>query len=325
MNLSARDRHRDISCADFFGDGPNERPSAQEELAMHVIVLQNEKAGTTEASESDIRSAFEAAGATADVRGVSGKHLAEEAKRALAARPDVVVAAGGDGTISAVAGALVDQSVPMGILPLGTLNHFAKDIGVPLELSQAVETIVNGFWTAVDAAEVNGRVFVNNSSLGMYPQIVRSREEQRSRLGRSKWLALFLASLSVFRRFPTMQIRLDTRADSEHLKTPLLFVGNNVYETDLLSQKGRTCLDRGELSLVSVRSQSRFGLVRLAFKSLIGSLEQERDFQSQCLPEFWVESRRRYLDVAVDGEVVRMRPPLHYRIRPGALRVLCCA
>lgn len=287
-----------------------------------VIVLWNRKAGKNPGQEKQIQEALEKAGLQGEVRALRGPQLGEEARRAAASDADVVVAAGGDGTVSAVAGALAGGSKPMGVLPMGTLNHFAKDLSLPLNLTQAVEGIAKGTPHPVDVAEVNGNVFVNNSSLGLYPTIVREREQQRVRLGRNKWLALFFATFSVFRRFPTLQVRLNTREDSEHLNTPLVFVGNNEYEVDLLSVKGRTCLDRGELSLYLVRSASRFALLRLAILSLIGSLRQERDFSAQCLKEFWVETRRRSLDVALDGEVIRMKPPLHYKTRPKALMVM---
>lgn len=287
-----------------------------------VIVLWNKKAGANEAEARHIEEALQNAGAAVSIVPVAGAKLQQEARRALESRPSVLVAAGGDGTISAVAGAIAGSSVPLGVIPLGTLNHFAKDLGIPMDLRKAAEVIVHGTPAAVDVAQVNGRVFVNNSSLGLYPKIVRHREEQRVRLGRSKWLALIFATLSVFRRFPTVRVRLDTREESEHLTTPLVFVGNNEYEIDLLSVRGRNCLDRGELSLYLVRSAGRFTLLRLSLLSSFGMLRQERDFSAQCLKEFWVESRRRHLDVAVDGEVVRMAPPLHYRSWPGALHVM---
>lgn len=287
-----------------------------------AIVIWNRKAGVDDTQEQHLLDAFRQASIDASIRHAPGPRLLDEARRALAAQPDIIVAAGGDGTISSVASVLVGQSTPLGVLPLGTLNHFAKDVGIPGEMQDAVNLIATGEADPIDVAEVNGRVFLNNSSLGLYPLAVRDREEQRAKLGRGKWWAMFLAALSAFRRFPLMQLRLDTREGSEHLKTPLIFVGNNEYEMDLFSVKSRSCLDRGHLGLYTVRSASRFGILRLSFLSLFRALKQERDFSAQCLKEFWVETRRRYVDVAVDGEVVRMTPPLHYRIIPKSLFVL---
>ncbi len=143
------------------------------------------------------------------VRGLLGRGDAEVEVREIApgasvdgaiaaaksARPDVLVAGGGDGTVSAVAAALVDSDIVLGVLPLGTLNHFAKDLGIPLLLEAAAGAIVAGRTARIDVGEVNGRVFVNNSSIGLYPEIVRDREQQQRRLGRGKWPALAWASL----------------------------------------------------------------------------------------------------------------------------------
>lgn len=287
-----------------------------------AIILWNQKAGQTRGQERQLREACVKAGLDADLRPVHGSQLADEARRARDSAVDLVAAAGGDGTVSAVAGVLAGSKIPLGVIPMGTLNHFAKDLSLPLTINQAVEVLATGTPVAVDVAEVNGRVFINNSSLGLYPSMVRDREDQRRRLGRSKWLALVFAVMAVFRRFPTVKVRLGTAEGSEFLDTPLVFVGNNEYEIDQLAVNGRKCLDAGQLSLYYVRSASRFALLRLAFLSMIGSLSRERDFGAQCLREFWVESRRRHLDVSLDGEVARLTPPLHYRIRPKDLLVM---
>jgi diacylglycerol kinase family enzyme len=208
------------------------------------------------------------------------------------------------------------------VLPLGTLNHFARDVGLPLGLDEAARVIATGAARPVDVGEVNGHTFLNNSSLGLYPRIVKERDEQRLHLGRNKWLALLAAAFSVFRRFPTVELRLHADGETLSRKTPLLFVGNNKYEIRLLSVRGRACLDRGELCVYIVRSTSRFGLLWLALRSLLGRLDQARDFDALCVPECWIESRRRRLRVAFDGETAVLTPPLHYRSRPGALRVL---
>ena len=118
-----------------------------------------------------------------------GDEIAAAVRKAVAERPRMIVAGGGDGTVSTVAAALVDTDIVFGVLPLGTLNHFAKDLGVPLELADAVALLASGRPKRVDVGEVNGRIFVNNSSLGLYPDIVRDRERQQKRLGRGKWLA----------------------------------------------------------------------------------------------------------------------------------------
>src|SRR5688572_12855412 len=152
---------------------------------MNLIVLLNAKAGSVTSTalreEAErVRQAFLGHGVDVHVRPVAGFQLAKEAKHAATAGVDAVVAAGGDGTISSIAGVLAGGKVPLGVLPLGTLNHFAKDLGIPLDLSAAAKVILEGHVREVDVAEVNGHVFINNSSIGIYPQVVRDRDSQRT-------------------------------------------------------------------------------------------------------------------------------------------------
>jgi diacylglycerol kinase family enzyme len=291
---------------------------------MRVVVFMNERAGTAQTAGnrgSSLEDALRAAGLDADIRRVSGHRLTAAAKAACDERPDAIVAGGGDGTVSAVASALVDTPIPLGVLPLGTLNHFAKDLGIPLTTPEALALLRQGRIADIDVGDVNGHIFLNNSSLGVYPRIVLDREAQRGRHGMGKWLAMLLAIIKAFRRFPLVEVRLSDDKDSRLLKTPLVFVGNNRYQLDLLNVGTRACLDRGELSLYVANVQSRWGMLRLTFRALLGRLEQDRDFETFCLSQCWIETRRRTLHVAFDGEVEKMSPPLHYRARPGALRV----
>lgn len=254
-----------------------------------------------------------------------GSELTELVRRALHEDCRPIVAGGGDGTISAVASMLVGTNSTLGVLPLGTLNHFAKDMRIPLELEDAARVCIEGRAVNVDVGEVNGRVFLNNSSLGLYPSIVQRREKLQHRLGGGrggKWPAFFWAAMAVLRRYPFLAVRL--HADDRELvrRTPFIFVGNNEYEMESFNIGGRSCLDKGQLSLYTSRRTGRFGLLRFAIRALFGSLRHDKDFDALCTKEIIVETRRRHLRVATDGEVTLMNTPLHYRVRPGALRVL---
>ena len=154
-----------------------------------------------------------------------------------------------DGTVSAVASALAGSNAILGILPMGTLNHFAKDMHIPLDLEAAVATITRGKTAHCDVGEVNGRIFVNNSSLGLYPSMVFERDLQQRRTGRSKWTAVFWASLTVLRRFRSVRVRMKINGQTCVRKTPFVFVGNNEYEIEGLNVGTRSCLNSGHLSL----------------------------------------------------------------------------
>jgi diacylglycerol kinase family enzyme len=291
---------------------------------LHVIVLTNPHAGGRADRAAELREAFESCGATADVRKVHGEALTAAAERA-SKEPGVnaIVAAGGDGTVSAAAAALDGTGIPLGVIPSGTLNHFARDLGLPLALGPAVKVIVAGHTRRVDVAEVNRRMFINNSSIGLYPHIVGKRDSlRRQRLGHNKWIAMLIAILSVFRRYPSVRVRIGVSGQTALRTTPFVFVGNNRYEMDFTNLGKRQRLDGGELCVYFANRTGRFGLFLLALRTLIGRLEQAEDFDAISATEVWIETPKRQLRVALDGEVVRLAPPLHYRIRPAALTVI---
>src|SRR6266404_5387830 len=251
----------------------------------------------------------------------NGPELLELARRAVRDDYQTIVAGGGDGTVSTVAGVLAGTRKTLGVLPLGTLNHFAKDLQLPLDLDGAMETIMAGRTVQVDVGEVNGRTFINNSSLGLYPRIVKEREKQQQ-LGWGKWPAFVWAAITVLRRYPLLNVRLSLDGKQLARRTPFVFIGNNEYEMEGFNIGRRACLDKGELSLYITHRTGRLGLLRLALRALLGGLRNERDFTALRTKEVWIETRHRRLRVAFDGETTIMKPPLHYRVLPGALRVI---
>lgn len=293
---------------------------------VNIVVIINGSAGAghDEAMAGELREKCLAHGLAAKVilaRG--GAEMTRAAQAALADGADAVVAGGGDGTINAVASVLAGTGLPFGVLPLGTLNHFAKDVGVPLGLDDAVANLARGVSKAVDVGEVNGQLFLNNSSLGLYPDMVRDREKQQHRLGRGKWLAAFWATLGALRRFPFLNVRLTLDDGEEHARrTPFVFIGNNEYTMSGLQIGARAALDRGTLSLYVAQRPGRLGLLRFAWRALCGRLAQEKDVDVLAAQSVLIETRHTRIPVATDGEVSVMTTPLHYRIRPAALRVI---
>ncbi|HYJ05102.1 MAG TPA: diacylglycerol kinase family protein [Chthoniobacterales bacterium] len=283
----------------------------------------NRGAGGPEDPQARIVELFARLGETPRILQPTGdKDITAIAREAAKGSEQIIVAAGGDGTISAVASELAGTDKILGVLPIGTLNHFAKDLGIPLELEAAVRAIKEENTAAVDAAEVNGRIFINNSSLGIYPQIVSQREEQQERLARGKWPAFLWATVQAFRRFPFLDLRVTFEGQRLSRKTAFLFVGNNEYEIAGFKLGSRACLNAGRLGLYFSHGTGRLGLIRLALHALLGRVDQAKDFEAFCVAEARIETGHRRLLVARDGEVEWMETPLNYRIRPGALRVL---
>ena len=290
-----------------------------------IAVIVNAHAGGKydDAWAQQLTQQFLDAGLTVSVTLASdGDTMVRVTRDAVASGARIVVAGGGDGTINAVASALAGSACALGVLPLGTLNHFAKDLGIPLAVNEAIACIAAGNVRLVDTGEVNDTLFLNNSGLGMYPDIVRDREHQQQRLGRGKWLAFASATISALRRYPFLTVRLTIDGKEQVHETPFIFIGNNVYSMSGFTLGTRTTLDDGLLSLYITERTSRIGLVGLALRSLVGRLQQARDFNALVAREMVIETRHRRLPVATDGEVNWMNTPLHYRIRPGALRVL---
>jgi diacylglycerol kinase family enzyme len=292
---------------------------------MKVRVIANRGGGAfirDQKLEKWIDAALEAADVDADVRLVDGGEIADAfAEAARAPGLDAVVAAGGDGTISCAAGHFAGNDRPLGILPLGTLNHLARDAGIPADLDAAAAVIAAGHAQPVDVAEVNGRVFVNNSGVGLYPDMVRFREAEQGR-GRSKRWAMLAAASRALRSFRRRRLWISAPGVETPIRTPLLFVGNNRYRASLFALGHREALDEGELSLHAVRAKSRVHLLWAGVRGLIGRLDQQRDFVNLYTTEAVISSDHPRLTISADGETFSMETPLHYRIRPKALRLI---
>jgi diacylglycerol kinase family enzyme len=294
-------------------------------LSSTVPVIINAGAGNPHVAHrsQELAALFLAGGIDVDIRlARTGAEIDTLIRAAVAERPRMLVAAGGDGTISTAAAALAGTDITLGVLPFGTLNHFAKDLGVPLDLEASVQNIVENNVIAVDVGEVNGRVFINNSSLGLYPDIVRDRERQQTRLGRGKWRSFLWASIAVLRRSPFLTVRIEVEGTKRGFATPLVFIGNNEYKMEGFDIGVRESLERGVLSVYIVKRPGRSALVRLSLAALFGRLKQARDFEALTARDFVIETRRRQVLVAADGEVHQMQTPLHYRARPRSLRVI---
>jgi YegS/Rv2252/BmrU family lipid kinase len=251
----------------------------------------------------------------------SGAEVARLAKQAAQDKWTVIVAGGGDGTVNTVASQAIGADKILGVLPLGTFNHFARDLKIPSDLELAAQAIVSGRTINVDVGEVNGGIFLNNSSLGLYPTIVSEREKKQ-RLGAGKWPAFVWAAVAALRRYPFLDVRLSADGKEFRRRTPFVFIGNNEYLMERFNIGVRECLDKGRLSVYITNRTGRWGLVRLALRALLGRLREDKDFLALCTKEVRIQTRHKRLRVAFDGEVELMPPPLHYRSRPGALRVI---
>lgn len=291
--------------------------------AIEVIVNAGSGSVLGDETARTLRERFIAYGVRANVHlAESGAEIVRLAKQAAIGDAEIVVAGGGDGTISSVAAEIAGAGKIFGVLPLGTLNNFSKDLGIPQSLGGAVRTIASGQPIEIDLAEVNGRLFINNSSIGLYPKMVIRRERQQQKLGRGKWAAALWASVRIFRTSPFLRVEIELDGKVFERRTPFVFVGNNEYEMDLYNIGRRRRLDSGKLSLYFLHRQGRWGLVVLAWKTATRQLRQWKDFEAVETEHVIVRKKRRRARVAIDGETMIMSTPLEYRILPKAMKVI---
>ena len=303
-----------------------------------ILVLINAGAGTVQKAGADtfsrqVSTGLAQRGVEANVVVVKGAELKARAEAFAQApgggRSRALIVGGGDGTVNTAAAVCASCDVVLGLLPLGTLNHFAKDLGIPVTLDGALDVIAAGNVRAVDAGEVNGRLFVNNSSIGIYPFLVDQRDAEQKQRTVGKWVALVPALFRTLRSASWHRITLATDEGPESAaqgtrRTPCLFVGNNTY--DLAALGKRSSLTAGTLCVYIVRRSSWWGLLtlpfKIAFQRTLGHLDPEHDIELLKVSAVSIRSHRSRLRIAIDGETVHEQTPLVYRSRPAALRVL---
>jgi diacylglycerol kinase family enzyme len=292
-----------------------------------IPVIVNAGAGAAiaegEAVVNAIGDAFRTHGLRARVVSLDdGQSIAGVVDGLVAEGADLIVAAGGDGTVNAVASRLLGSGTTLGILPQGTLNHFARDANIPVDLDRAVAVIAAGHCLRCDVGEVNGHVFLNNSGIGLYPRIVSERERTRERFGSGKWTAMLRATLDALLHPSSIDVAICVDGRTIRRRTPFVFVGNNGYVSEGFGIGRRTCLDDGVLSLYILRQKTAWGFLWLALRSLLGIGSREHDFDAFETTEVEVRMPRGQVEVSTDGEVLRTSSPVRYGIRPRALRVL---
>jgi diacylglycerol kinase family enzyme len=296
---------------------------------MKLIAIINREAGAaaqgTDAFSADaLLREFSANGIEATVRAVAPAKIEAALRDAVAARPDAVVIGGGDGTVRSAAALLAGTGLPLGVLPLGTLNHFAKDLGMPPAWRPAVAVFAAAVTREVDVAEVNGHIFVNNCSLGAYAEAVRRRDALRRTRGHGKAVAMVRASFAVFRRLRRLNLHITVDGDTRHARTPLVVVANNRYSGRVLDASLRARLDEGRLWLYTAHVHRHLAVLRLAWQALTRrSLDEADALAAKPAVEITIEAPAgRPLPVAADGELVDVTSPLVFRVRARALRVL---
>ncbi|MDN5274395.1 MAG: uncharacterized protein JWP06_296 [Candidatus Saccharibacteria bacterium] len=281
---------------------------------MKVVVVYNPKSGGG-LTRSELRALFNKYDLTID----TFVPIDDKMSRKLAPfikKKATIVAVGGDGTLSGVAGLIAGTPAVFAPLPGGTLNHFTKDLGISQDIEEAVARLSHAKIQEIDVARVNGTVFINNSSIGLYPSSLRMRDRFEQYLG--KWLAALISSIRTLVRFRTYNVTIG----DETFRTPFVFVGNNIYSLEGLGGVTRNRLNKGVLSVFIARTSSRLVLFKIVLFALIGQMHLLDEFDERKTTRLSIVSKRKRLSVSRDGEVMHLKPPLTYEIQAGVLRIL---
>ncbi len=255
----------------------------------------------------------------------SGQNMDDAISRIVQAAKtngDIVVAAGGDGTLNSVAAACHAQDVTMGIIPMGTFNYFARDNAIPTTIPEAIDLLMTGAPQDTRIGTVNGQAFLVNASLGLYSDVIRHRESDKAVFGRHRLVAAISAAISLFRVNRVFQVAIDTPEGRINRQSMMVFVCNNHLQMQRLGLVGGDDNPPGTLDLVVLKPTRFWQRLRLLVLSLIGKLRLEKRLDEFTAPAFIVDKKGRRVEVVVDGEIIQLQTPLHFRALSQGLRVI---
>ena len=296
-----------------------------------LFVVLNAGSGKNDANEEQrvMREVFEQAGRRVEFLAISDAspitQLAARAVGLAKAQGGVVVAAGGDGTINAVAGAVLGSDCPFGVLPRGTFNYFGRVNAIPQDTRAAAQALINARVTPVQVGQVNGKIFLVNASLGLYPQLLEDRETWKGQLGRSRVVAFLSGLITLARHRRQLKLEVELAGQTATVRTPTLFVGNNHLQLERvgIEETDAGAVRRGELTAIVLKPIGSMALFGLLLRGVIGRLGDAENVNSFSFRRLTVRPRgQRRIKVATDGEIVWMNSPLVFEVSPTPLLLL---
>ena len=308
-------------------------PSHDMDMATHMqrqfTVILNSASGSKsgDAMQAGVRDAMTQAGLTFDIVNIGGAPdvdaaIAKAVKQAHA-QGHVIVAAGGDGTINAVASECHVQGALMGVIPMGTFNYFARENGIPVDVPGAVNVLAQGQERAVEAGMVNDKLFLVNASFGLYTTVIRNREEVKKRFGRYRPVAVISALMCLLRGRQTFGVEIDTHGQRLHRDTSMVFVGNNRMQLENLGLATAATEGPDTISMVILKPVTRWQTARLLLRGLVRDMKNEERLEEFSASQIEVNSKRRTVALVIDGEIVHLQTPLRFIALPKALRMIC--
>lgn len=288
-----------------------------------ICVLANPASGRNSRDLQAIAGAMAVFGPTATLRHwQQGEDLDAVVARALADGYSTIVAAGGDGTVTGIAHALLGTPAVLGVLPLGTFNFFARGLGLPEAPQEAARAILRGHVRRISVGTVNGQLFLNNASLGLYPRILQAREEAYARWGRSRLLAYWTVLKTLVRFQAARRVIVTVEGQTRDIRSPLIFVARSAYQLRRFGLVGAQAISDDSFAVFIALGGTRLHLLKLAFHLALGRVIPGDEVEVLETRQMQVRTAKRRPQVAFDGEKRRMLAPLDFAIRPDALSII---
>lgn len=295
------------------------------------IVVMNAGSGRKQSDET--RAALDAtlgaAGRQFDVRLVEQPSqladITRQAVRDAKAKNAVVVGAGGDGTLCAVAQAVLGSGCAFGVLPRGTFNYFSRDHGIPADPVESIRLLLTARAFPVQVGFVNDRMFLVNASLGLYPKLLEDREIYKRQFGRSRLIALWSAAVTLLRAHRHLRLHIEHDGTMHEVRTSTLFVGNNRLQLEQIGMAQAPQLERGLLAAIAPRAIGRFAQLCLSLRGAAGRMSDADNVISFAFRHITVthpSKRHRPVKVATDGEINWITMPLEFRVAAEPLFLL---
>jgi diacylglycerol kinase family enzyme len=252
--------------------------------------------------------------------------IARDTVAAAQAQGGVVVAAGGDGTINALAQATLGSGCPFGVLPQGTFNYFSRVHGIPADTAAATQLLLTARAQPVQVGLVNDRVFLVNASLGLYPELLEDRERYKHRFGRSRLISFWSGLLTLLREHRQLNLLIEHQGSTRVLRTPTLFVGNNALQLEQLGIAEAPLLEHGALAAITLRPVSTLAMLGLLVRGALGQLGEADSVDSFAFRQITVNPTQHFsarrVKVATDGEIIWLQRPIEFRVAPEPLYLL---
>ncbi|MDB5961440.1 MAG: diacylglycerol kinase [Massilia sp.] len=315
-------------------DSSNNAVQVSPDAAFYIVLNAGSGHTETEQRRSTIEAVLGAASRRFRLRVVDEPGAIDEIAASMAAEAvadsAVLVAAGGDGTINAVARQAVKYGCAFGVLPQGTFNYFGRTHGIPEDLADAVHALLASRLQPVQVGTVNGRVFLVNASIGLYPRLLEERELDKKQFGRSRLVAALSALKTILSPHRRLRLVLQIDGKLQRLRTATFFVGNNRLQMEQIGIAPLSAaLEDGQLAAVAPKTRGKLGMLWLLLHGALGKmgrLDQADQLATFSFTQMQVKvsrlARRRKVKVATDGEVMQMDSPLEFCVMEARLLLL---